>query len=129
MSGLLRKHWSVMTDRDGRLKKVFPKPSMVAYKKGKSLRELLCRAKMPDVTVRRSKRQMVRQGFSNCGQLCVLCPFAETAKTHVVSEKTYKINGVIDCGSTGCVYKILCQKCDNFVYFGETGRELRTCFR
>ena len=129
MSSVLRKHWSVMTDRDGRLKRVFPKPSMVAYKRGKSLRELLCRARMPDVTVRRSKRQMERHGFSNCGQfLCVLCPFAETAKTHVVSGKTYRINGLINCGSTGCVYKILCQKCYDFVYFGETGRTLRTRF-
>ena len=49
MAKLLRKHWSVMVERDGRLAEVFPKPSRVAYKRGSSLRDLMVRAKMPQV--------------------------------------------------------------------------------
>ena len=117
-----------MIERDARLREIFPKPSMVAYRRGSSLRELLVRAKMPELA-RRSRRQTMRRGFSNCGQLCVLCPFAQSANSHVVSGKTYQINGLLNCNSVGCVYKILCDKCDDFVYFGETGRTLKTRFR
>ena len=46
----------------------------------------------------------------------------------MVSDRRFTINGVITCSSTGCVYKILCGKCPGFVYYGETGRELRTRF-
>ena len=127
MGPLLRKHWSVMVERDTRLKEIFPKPSMVAYRRGSSLKELLVRAKMP-MDVRRSRRQMDRQSFMNCGQQCVLCPFAKNATSHNVSGRTYQINGVLDCNTKGCVYKILCDRCENFVYYGETGRALRIRF-
>ena len=48
MGRIIRKHWSVMIERDGRLKECFPRPSMTAYGRGKSLKELLCRARMPN---------------------------------------------------------------------------------
>ena len=127
MSKLLRKHWSVMVERDARLGQVFPKPSRVAYRRGSSLRELLVRARMPNVT-RRSRRQALKRGFSKCGQFCVLCPFAQSATSHVVNGRTYQINGVLDCNSSGCTYKILCEQCRDFVYFGETGNQLRIRF-
>ena len=91
LSRLLRKHWSVMVERDARLGQVFPKPSRVAYRRGSSLRELLVRARMPNVT-RRSRRQALKRGFSKCGQFCVLCPFAQSATSHVVNGRTYQIN-------------------------------------
>ena len=130
MAKILRKHWSVMVERDGRLKECFPQPSMVSFKKGKSLRDLLCRAKMP-ISARRSTRQSQRQGFSHCGNYlgCALCPFATTRKQHIVGGRTFQINGWITCTSTGCVYKIECEKCPQFFYFGETGRALKTRFR
>ena len=45
-----------------------------------------------------------------------------------MSGKIYQINGVLDCNSSGCAYKILCQQCRDFVYFGETGNALRIRF-
>ena len=38
-----------MTKEDPRLKRVFPKPSVVAYRRGKNLRDLLVRAKINTV--------------------------------------------------------------------------------
>ena len=110
MGQVLKKHWSVMVERDRRLKDVFPRQSMVAYKRGQSLRDLLCRAKLPN-TSRKSKRQSSKQGFTNCGQLCVLCPFARTSKSHRVDGREFQINGLIICSTMGCVYKIQCDKC------------------
>ena len=117
-----------MVDRDSRLGQVYPKPAMAAYRRGQSLKDLLCRAKLP-ILLRKSGRQASKQGFANCGQLCVLCPFAKNSRSHMVADKEFKINGMITCSSRGCVYKIMCQKCLGFVYYGETGRELRTRFR
>ena len=132
MGKILRKHWAVMVERDGRLRECFPQPSMVAYKKGKSLKDLLCRAQMPTVA-RRSLRQQQKQGFSWCGLTnhipCVLCPYTRNAKQHSVAGRTFQINGVITCETKGCVYKIECQRCPGFVYYGETGRALKTRFR
>ena len=126
MGRIIRKHWSVMIERDGRLKECFPRPSMTAYRRGKSLKELLCRARMPNKE-RRSVRQAERQGFYSCGwPLCNLCPFAVNAKEHLVSGRKFNINGRITCTTTGCVYKIRCKKCPGFVYYGETGRMQNT---
>ena len=100
---------------------------MVAYRKGQSLKDLLCRAKMPTY-LRRSTRQAKKQGFTHCGQLCVLCPFVKTATSHMVADREFKINGLITCNTTGCTYKILCDQCDDFFYFGQTGKALRVRF-
>ena len=117
-----------MAEKHRRLNEVCPKPTMVAYRRGPSLKDLLCRARMPSA-VRRSKRQIEdTHGFSSCGQLCALCPFAQEAKDHMVDGQKFKINGRIRCDTAGCVYKILCAKCRNFVYYGETGRTLRARF-
>ena len=106
---------------------MFPKQAMAAYRRGASLKDLLCRAKLPQM-LRKSARQMTQQGFTNCGQLCGLCPFAKTTEYHMVAGKEFRINGRINCSSTGCVYKILCEKFTRFVYYGESGRQLRTRF-
>ena len=128
MGGILRKHWLVMVQRDERLRQCFPQPSMVAYKRGQSLKELLFRARMPNRNVRRSERQAEKQGFSNCGWVCGLCPFAKSTKQHTLSGRTFTINGVITCLSSGCCYRIGCQKCPEWLYIGETGNMLKTRF-
>ena len=46
ISKIVRKHWQVMVDDDPRLERIFPTPSVVAYKRGKNLRDLLVRAKV-----------------------------------------------------------------------------------
>ena len=127
MGQVLKKHWSVMVDRDRRLRDVFPQHSMVAYKRGQSLKDLLCRAKLPTAS-RRSARQASKHGFTNCGQFCVLCPFVKKSTSHTVADREFQINGVITCKTTGCVYKILCQQCVEFFYIGQTGKALRVRF-
>ena len=41
LSKIVRKHWEVMVDHDPRLHRIFPKPSVVAYSRGKNLKDLL----------------------------------------------------------------------------------------
>ena len=84
-----------MVKDDPRLKKVFPKPSVVAYKREKNLRDILVRAKIS--TKRKSKRKI--NGYSRCGRnifnmckTCALIPDSgiKTHKNHI-ENKIYQI--------------------------------------
>ena len=43
LSSIIKKHWNVMVKEDSRLKRIFPQPSVIAYKRGKNLKDLLVR--------------------------------------------------------------------------------------
>ena len=130
ISNIVRKHWGVMTNEDPRLRRIFPKPSVVAYKRGKNLRDLLVRAKIS--TKRKSNRKI--NGHSRCGNrkvlgfccTCVLIPEGGI-KTHKCNRtnKIYKINSPVTCVTENVIYRITCKKpqCADFVYIGETKRK------
>ena len=112
-----------MTEQSNTLKTIFPKPSIVAYRRPKNLRDILVRAKI------RSKRRSIRikSGFKPCGGACRLCWHSVRSTTHTCHRtgKIWSINSSIDCNSKSVVYKLLCKKCKLWCYIGETGRLLR----
>ena len=62
-----------MISEDSRLKAVFTEPPMVCFKRGKTVKEHLCTAKLPPL--RRSLRPQ-EDGFRRCNASgCRLCPF------------------------------------------------------
>ena len=126
VSGVVRKHWSVMIEDNPRLKRCFPSPPIVAYRRSKNLRDMLIRAKLPPM-VKTSKRQADRKiGFRSCSWQCPVCPFAKETQQHTNSKtgQSWKICSPLDCQSKNIIYKISCEKCD-FVYIGETRRRLQ----
>ena len=122
-----------MTKEAPKLKKVFPKPSVVAYKRTQNLKDLLVRAKVS--SKRRSSRKQC--GFFRCGRgffnMCVTCRLIPESgiKTHRCHKtgKTYKITSPVTCLSENVIYKISCKKpkCQDFAYIGQTKR--RFCDR
>ena len=112
-----------MIEDSPRLKRCFPLPPVVAYRRSKNIRDMLVRAKMPP-TRKTSSRKKV--GFKNCGTMCALCPFASTSDQHTNTKtgQSWKIHSVLNCKSKNVVYKISCIKCQ-FVYIGETQRRLQ----
>ena len=133
LSKIIKKHWEVMTSEDPRLKRIFPKQSVVAYSRGKNLRDLLVKAKV--CTRRKSNR--VTNGFFKCGrgffQQCVTCASIPTygIKTHKCNHtnEIHQIKSHITCISENVIYRITCKKpqCKDFVYIGQTKR--RFCDR
>ena len=125
---IIKKHHKVMCDESSRLKRCFPKPSMIAYRRSKNLRDLLIRAKVPP---QRNQRRILN-GFRNCGELCHMCPFTpdSTTKSHIsyITKQNYTINSPMNCKSNGVVYKMMCKKCPKFVYIGETGKAIKQRF-
>ena len=118
---LVRKFWGVMTKENPGLKKIFKAPSVVAYRRSKNLRDMLVRAKL-------AKRKCTRHtgGFFPCRRFCELCKMSgkHTSHTNKVTGQTWSINSKITCLTTNVVYKVLCRKCEDWFYIGETGRRL-----
>ena len=122
VSKVVKKHWNVMVNSSNAMKRCFPKPPMVAYRRPKNLREILVRAKVS--TRRRTSR--LKNGCKPCHRACKLCWFIDHSSTHKCKRtgKQWKINAPIDCQTKNVIYKITCKKCDWFVYIGETERRL-----
>ncbi len=117
-----------MGNDDPRLKRIFPTPSVVAYKRGKNLRDLLVRTKV--CTLRKSNRRI--DGYSRCDRgffhQCATCSLIPKngIKTHQCNKtkETFRIDSRVNCVTTNVIYQITCKKpkCKDFVYIGQTKR-------
>ena len=100
---------------------------MLAWKRPKSLRDQLVKAKIPD-QIQRSQREV--HGMKKCNRPnCNTCPYVKTSK-QIVSYNTGKIvsiNSSNSCDSSGIIYYIKCKRC-NQEYIGQTGRTLSKRF-
>lgn len=123
---VVKSAWNTMT-KDPYLKTVFEKPPMVAFKRPKSLRDILVRAKVPTANNRKSSR--VANCMKKCNK-CVACPFIKECKYLKSSYGVFdvKINQPVNCNTSNVVYIIECTKC-SMQYVGETGREFKVRFR
>ena len=119
LSKIIRKHWGVMVNHDPRLQRIFPKPSVVAYRRGKNLRDLLVRAKLS------SRRKSTRKsnGYSRCGRgvfkMCPCCSLIPEKgyKTHKCNKtgEIFKINNNVNCVTDNVIYRIAYKKCEDFL--------------
>ena len=109
VSRVLKKHWEVMVSQSNRLKRCFPKPPLVAYRRGKNLGDHLCRAKIS--TKRKSTR--LKNGSVPCRQGCQLCWHIETATTHE-DKRTGQVWGIhapINCKTDNEILRWVFQLC------------------
>ena len=131
ISKIIRKHWEVMVKEDSRMARIFPTPSVVAYKRPKNLKDILVRAKVSN----RRKSKRILHGYQRCGRgffnMCVTCSLIPKSgiKTHKCNktQEIYPITTSLTCLSDNVVYKIACKKCKDFVYIGQTSN--RFCDR
>ena len=114
-----------MTEQSRVLLRCFPKPSLVAYKRAKNLKDILIKARLS--TKRKSAR--ICGGFRFCGRFCMVCKTSKRTMTHKCHKtgQEWKITAPINCETTNVVYKLECRRCPGFVYIGETQR--RFCDR
>ena len=112
-----------MTETSQSLKDCFPKPSMVAYRRPKNLRDHLIRAKIS--SKRRSRR--LKNGYGACQQGCKLCWSSVKTTTHTCprTKRSWDITAPINCQTQNVIYKLMCKKHKKWHYIGETKRQLR----
>ena len=122
VSKIVTSAWATMV-KDPYLKEVFKKPPMVAYKRPKSLRDILVRAKVPPPNHRKSSR--ICNSMKKCNK-CVVCPFVHECKFLKSSHGVYSvnINKPVNCETSNVVYLVECIKCKS-QYVGQTGREFK----
>ena len=116
--------------QDPYLKKVFPQPPMVAFRRPKNLRDILIKAKVPPTPQKKPRRQL--NGMKACnGKQCQTCPYVKTGKSFKspFNNTVVQLNSTLSCASTNVVYCLLCSK-DNCqqIYVGQTKRQLKERF-
>lgn len=136
ISNILFRFWKVMV-QNPILKKVFPNPPMICWKRPKNLREFLIRAKLPkEISVRRSSRPKL--GFKHCQSKCIMCEYSPKFSNCIISSETnvkVPILSDLNCKSTNVLYCITCTKTERPCasnkpqYIGETGRSIVERFR
>ena len=98
----MKKHWKVMVN-DPYLKKVFPVPPMVAYRRAKNLKDKLVKAKVPPPTTRKKRQLQGMKPFNKSG--CEVCPYVRRGSVlqNPINKKSIKINSSLDCNSKNTV--------------------------
>ena len=117
---IIKKHWNTMT-KDQELKKVFPKPPMVAFKQPPNLRSMLIRANLPPTA--RPKR--IHHGLKRCTHSCPICIFVNkdpVIKSTKTGEKI-TVQKEFTCATQGVIYITTCTRCKK-QYIGQSKRRL-----
>ena len=116
---IVKKHWRVMC-QDPYLKKVFPKPPLVAFRRQRNIREKLIRAKVPAAPTRPKR---ILPGMKSCGR-CVNCAYIKTGQTvkSLASNHEVQLTESYDCQTKNIIYLIECRKtnCSKRQYIGKT---------
>ena len=123
VAATLKTHWGVMTSQSANLKRCFPKPPMVAYRRAKNLKDHLVKAKISS----KRKSTRLKNGYGPCKGGCRLCWLSTSTTTHTCqrSKQSWNITAPINCNTQNVIYKLTCRKHPEFCYIGETKRRLR----
>ena len=126
VNNIVFKAWNTMI-KDPYLKRIFLKPPMVAYRRPKSLKDILVRAKVPPPFKKRSKRLI--KGMKKCSK-CNVCPYVQCSSVLKSSSDSYLVNidSSVDCDTKNVIYLIECSKCTQ-QYVGQTGRSFKERIR
>ena len=94
---------------DAQHHKVFPEVPIVGFKRGKSLKDLLVRAKV------QVEKEIDGKSCGYQGKRCEVCTFSEEKNTFTNTQvsDTYKIREDLhlDCNSENVIYLVTCKKC------------------
>ena len=116
LSTVLQTNYNQMVARDQRLGRIFPNPPRPAFKRGKNLRELLCRAKLPPVRAQvrtRAGDESARNGLSRCNKgtsrnVCIACPYITSHPSQIIKTveifntgQKVEVEGLINCKTEG----------------------------
>ena len=113
---IVDKHWSIIDSSD-HLSTVFPQKPIMAYRRPKSLKDHLVRARLkPDPTDDEPLGECKPCGRSSC-QTCRMIIPSQTATSS--SGAHVKLKGDTNCRTQNVVYLMSCGKCGK-QYVGET---------
>ena len=114
---ILKKHYHIIQN-DPYLKEIFPQKPSVAYRKVKTIRNMITKNDINSPTVTKPKTTVP------CGN-CKFCKHIQTSDhiKNVQKNITVKLKGGRDCKTSGVIYAASCNKHD-VIYVGHTGDKL-----
>ena len=125
LPGILKDLHPILSSSD-RCKAAIPEVPLVAYRRPKSLKDILVRAK-----VKRTHNSCdIVKGVSKCGdRRCSVCNYIKIGKVFMskATGKQYSINYNFNCNSCNVVYLFSCKVC-GIQYVGSTINRFRTRF-
>lgn len=101
-----------------RLKQIFKKDPMVAFKKGNNLKDLLVH--------RKTKKALGIKGRQDCGGHCAICNVFYQGDSVPGVGGPVHYDKTIGCKSSNLVYGVWCASCARIVYVGQTGDTIYT---
>ena len=119
---IVKKHWRSMTTNP-RMKNIFPKPPLIAFKSPHNIRDKLIRAR---VSPPQSRPKRVINGMFKCIKSCSVCPYIKEQKL----VKSTSNNKIVDlhkhhtCEDRNVIYILDCKKCRK-QYIGVTDRTVK----
>ena len=122
ISRVIKDNWGII-ESDPTLRRVFPEPPVISFKRAPTLRDKLVHNFLPP-----SKKESWLKRPIGCFK-CMNCPHCfnvEQTKSciNLKTNKTYKINDFINCNTTFVIYRLKCT-CPGVFYVGRTKRRLR----
>ena len=111
----------ILLTPDQEHKKVFQDVPVVGFRNGKSLKDHLIRAKLPNVEI------IERSGSCREGN-CQVCDFICNTDTFTAKAcgKTFKIqSGILNCNSQKVLYLLKCRICGKAPYVGKAKMKFR----
>ena len=131
----LHNNYEAAANRDIRFKKMFPKTPKPVFTKGKNIKQMLIRAKLPKprpVNTRLAANKNMN-GVTRCSKGtgkngCKACPLLTKHPKDIIKEvkinssgETIKVEGKINCKTENILYVLQSEK-NPKQYGGETGR-------
>lgn len=111
---IFKKHQTTLYMSD-RMRQVFPEPPLLAYRRDRNL----C-----DVLVHTKTNRALSCKRETCGcEICLQISTSEVSNTS--KDNSYLPVPGVDCSVRNIVYVIMCKRCGETVYVGETERTLK----
>jgi len=123
---IVHKHFQVMYE-DPYLRRVFETDGVqVAYKRNRNLRDILCKAKLPELS-QSARPRRIQTGWKTCGKNCISCIHSGNKKSFrcFASNQTFDITQNISCNDANLIYVVECRKCSK-QYVGKTTSAFKT---
>ena len=110
----------ILLTPDQEHKKVFQDIPIVGFRNGKSLKDHLVRAKLPNVEIAGRSESCGKGNCQVCDYICDTDAFTTKA-----CGETFKIqSGILNCNSQKVVYLLKCRICGEASYVGKAKRNL-----
>ena len=134
LAQILKSNYQAACSRDGKLRAMFPNCPKPVFRRGTTLKQLLCKARLPSrrgADTRAGDREVTR-GVSRCNRgrgrrQCGACPYLTLRPNQVVKEvrihssgETIRIEDKINCKTKSFLYVLQSDK-DPRQYAGQSG--------